>query len=269
MTARKKPPAPPTQQTIEITYSRLAEAVALVKPHVGTDETLPMLTGIRFAVESGALTLAGTDRYTLAIARIVPDPAAEPFGEFQALVAVKGITRALSILKPSTRFPSTVRMTVTAGYVTIEEVSTWGTPTTRVAIPIIDSLFPGLAPLMGPALKAARESTERVNWSAFNPKFLARFAVLDPKGRGHNQIILRQSAATKMLIVIATEADFIGCIMPVRLPQDSAPHLATMAKWDALYPVDEEPAPVDTLTRSPAPKATPIKRAPKSKAKSA
>ncbi|GAA5121387.1 DNA polymerase III subunit beta [Haloechinothrix salitolerans] len=65
-------PAPPQSPPIiaEVDRERLTTSARRVLVATGTDKRFPMLTGIHLRSTSGALTLAGTDRYRLAVATL-------------------------------------------------------------------------------------------------------------------------------------------------------------------------------------------------------
>ena len=102
----KLPGLPPTAGTIGSDV--FAAAVAQVALAAGRDDTLPVLTGVRFELEGGRLTLAATDRYRLAVRtlpwRPVDDavsttalvPARTLSETAKALTAAPEITLALS-----------------------------------------------------------------------------------------------------------------------------------------------------------------------------
>ena len=68
------PEIPPTM--VEVDRERFATDAARVLVAVGTDDTLPMLTGVQMQTAPGALTLAGTDRFRLAVAEVPATTAA-------------------------------------------------------------------------------------------------------------------------------------------------------------------------------------------------
>ena len=85
------PAMPPVSGTVDAHV--FAEAVDAVKNSYGTDDTLPMLTGVYVKFEQDALTLHATDRFRLAITTIpwestgaLPEPVLLP-GKFLAEAA--------------------------------------------------------------------------------------------------------------------------------------------------------------------------------------
>ncbi|WP_406692804.1 DNA polymerase III subunit beta [Saccharopolyspora sp. ID03-671] len=68
------PQTPPTMA--EVNRERFATDAGRVLVAVGTDDTIPMITGVHMQTAPGALTLAGTDRYRLAVAEVPATTAA-------------------------------------------------------------------------------------------------------------------------------------------------------------------------------------------------
>ncbi len=74
-----------------------AAAVAQVALAAGRDDTLPVLTGVRFEIEGGTLTLAATDRYRLAV-RTLPWRPADPDVSTTALVPARTLSETARAL---------------------------------------------------------------------------------------------------------------------------------------------------------------------------
>ncbi|MEU8623116.1 DNA polymerase III subunit beta [Streptomyces sp. NPDC048623] len=76
------PAATPTPAQITVDGPTLLAQITRVLPAVGTDDTLPTLTGVQFTAAADSLALAATDRYRFAVADVptqsVPDTAALP-----------------------------------------------------------------------------------------------------------------------------------------------------------------------------------------------
>ncbi|MFJ9547201.1 DNA polymerase III subunit beta family protein [Streptomyces erythrochromogenes] len=68
---RENPMTSPRTATVRLTLRapELAEALDAVRFAAGTDPELPMLGGVLFDIDGGALRLAATDRYRMAVAR--------------------------------------------------------------------------------------------------------------------------------------------------------------------------------------------------------
>jgi len=74
-----------------------AAAVAQVALAAGRDDTLPVLTGVRFEIEGDTLTLAATDRYRLAV-RTLPWRPADPGRSTTALVPARTLSETAKAL---------------------------------------------------------------------------------------------------------------------------------------------------------------------------
>jgi DNA polymerase-3 subunit beta len=74
-----------------------AAAVAQVALAAGRDDTLPVLTGVRFEIEGDSLTLAATDRYRLAV-RTLPWRPADPGISTTALVPARTLAETARAL---------------------------------------------------------------------------------------------------------------------------------------------------------------------------
>lgn len=62
------------EHTGAVPADEFAKAVGQVAVAAGRDDTLPMLTGIRVEIEGGEVVLAATDRFRLAVRRLVWEP---------------------------------------------------------------------------------------------------------------------------------------------------------------------------------------------------
>lgn len=221
-----------------LTATQFADAVAMVKPHLGTDDTLPQLTCYRLDERNGDLWLSATDRYSAAAARIEPARSARtdltqqfPAG-FHAVIPGSLAQRATSIFKPNRRHPMFdphLAVKVTARQVLVEE-RTFDVdlePVRLAAQPPAPP--PDMLTLLHGLLDACRTATDRIDRASFNARFFARFAGV-PKACGEPNLplTLRQSAPTGPLI--ATFADrFVGALMPVRLVNEAD----DLAEWVA------------------------------------
>ena len=74
-----------------------ASAVAQVALAAGRDDTLPVLTGVRFEIEGDTLTLAATDRYRLAV-RTLPWRPTDPSLSTTALVPARTLSETARAL---------------------------------------------------------------------------------------------------------------------------------------------------------------------------
>lgn len=92
-------PHPPAtaEPTFTVDRDLFAAAVTKVAVATGRDATMPMLTGLRIELDHGQVTLAGTDRFRLAIATVAVDPHS-PDATGQWLWPAAALTRALKAL---------------------------------------------------------------------------------------------------------------------------------------------------------------------------
>ena len=89
------PAMPPTAGTLGSDV--FAAAVAQVALAAGRDDTLPVLTGVRFEIEGETLTLAATDRYRLAV-RTLPWRPENPDVSTTALVPARTLAESARAL---------------------------------------------------------------------------------------------------------------------------------------------------------------------------
>ncbi len=90
------PELPTTAGTVSSSvFARAASQVAIA---AGKDDTLPMLTGVRFEIDGDRLTLAATDRYRLAIRELNWNPATPESANAQVLVPARTLNDAAKSL---------------------------------------------------------------------------------------------------------------------------------------------------------------------------
>lgn len=90
------PELPTTAGTVSSSaFARAASQVAIA---AGKDDTLPMLTGVRFEIDGDRLTLAATDRYRLAIRELNWNPASTESANAQVLVPARTLSDAAKSL---------------------------------------------------------------------------------------------------------------------------------------------------------------------------
>lgn len=221
---------------VHLTATQLADAVALVKPHLGSDDTLPQLTSYRLDVRDGSLWVSATDRYSAAAARIEPavnrstDLKQSFHGDFHATLPGDLAHRAISIFKPNRREPLldpqlAIRVTEiptfrgsTSQTVIEQRLLPDGYEATKLvgqahstALDILDLLH-GL-------LESVRDAKERIDHSAFNGRLLNRFAGVGKVVGEYAPLILRQERGNRPLVVTCSDR-FVGALMPVRLADD-------------------------------------------------
>lgn len=180
----------------------LRDLVRRVLPFVGTDEILPMLTGVAFEARGGMLTATATDRYVIGVAKLTMPEAPDVVFSITA-----GHWREVLRLYPVPRKagePLPVTLTVDDDHLTTSRPG---------AVPEVTARFPLLDPdwLVNKArsvvarhltLDAAPEQP-----STYNPRYLARFAHLG------ESITVLPSEPNKPTVIISH--DFVGAIMPM------------------------------------------------------
>jgi DNA polymerase-3 subunit beta len=130
-------PARQDDDTISLERGALIAMLGKVGAAVGTDETLPMLTGVRAELDAGRLTFATTDRFRLAVA--AAHGVAE-VGESGAWLIPHRVLTA--IVKTLPDGPVTVSVHGQAGQVTV------GGGGTASTVRLIDAEFPRFRQLM-------------------------------------------------------------------------------------------------------------------------
>ncbi|MFE2869784.1 hypothetical protein [Embleya sp. NPDC059259] len=171
-----------------------------VTPHMGKDETLPMLCGIRVEADDHHLYLVATDRYTLAVTRRVA-PGIGTWTTFLDLDDVKAIT-ALGRIARLRRIDLehdgrhlTARVGTHA--LTLDTKDVEGVPSWR--------------PLVREALAAKPQDAPQI---VLNARMLARW--------GHHlrwgaEPLLMWATGPRTPLVIVRGEDFVGLHMPVRV----------------------------------------------------
>lgn len=215
-----------TDVTLEVRarefYQLLSEAV----PFAGTDDTLPMLTGICLTSEGNDLIAVATDRYTLGVSRIT---LSEPVGLFdQRLLPVKSIARIKGIFPVPRGGELFLRLTFTDEGLVIEQAGTLdqALPSTRFSVKWIDAKFPQWRSLLH-GKTPVRENPQNVQ-AGFNPSYMARFARAK---QGSEAMVINAPEKVNAPWIVSLGEHFVGLLMPVRidtvqaawLPAESAP----------------------------------------------
>jgi len=106
-------------QTSAVPVAELRRALRAVLPHLSTDDTIPMLTEVEVTLAEGTLTLAATDRFTLAAARANLAEGA-PAIQWSNTVCGKHL-KTLALMLPRMKQAATklVRLTVTDTHISL------------------------------------------------------------------------------------------------------------------------------------------------------
>lgn len=231
------------RQAICLAYQQLRDAITLIAPHVGADDTLPMLTGVQFGVKDGVLQLSGTDRYTMAVVRVHHvDDELPKFKTFTALIRLSDLKRVLAVFKPARGEQRVLLVEACDGKVSFEAADDTAMNGSRLVFGVIDHGFPPLDALLSAKLSELQRAEERLPHSGFRPAMLSRLAALRSVD-SQSKMWIRQSQPHEPAIVTASferleGVDFLALIMPVRLAGAFNPaHLDHL--WPPAEPVAE------------------------------
>ncbi|MEU5979411.1 phiSA1p31-related protein [Streptomyces sp. NPDC047315] len=195
-----------------------------VAPHMGTDDTLPVLAAIRLEAHDGWLYAVATDRYTLAAARTQIVAA----DDWRAPLPGGELPSVLAWLKHQSTLADTVSL-ATAGHdgqTSLDLTSSTG----HLRVTTTDrnhSRFPDWRDMLRTQLTAERGP---VPVTAFTTPYLARWE------HAEERLIAWQTSPTKPLLLASEGGDFLGMQMPVSL--HGVDHASVAAGW------------VDCLTRT-------------------
>ncbi|MEU6236311.1 hypothetical protein [Kitasatospora sp. NPDC047058] len=206
---------------MSIVINDLPRLIAQLAPHIGTDDTLPVLTGIHLALTGGQLVAAATDRYTFAVTRRPAEETGES-ADWQALLDRSDL-KALRALIPARSAGHGLRLTYEAptgpdpdgGLLFALE----GRTLRLSANATLAAKFPKWQPVFATALEAEPKLTST---ACFNPAYLARWQ----KAADRYTPVTLWSAGPDKPLVVAVGADFLGLQMPVRIdlrPDAGAP----------------------------------------------
>lgn len=188
--------------TLNIASSEFIAAIKRVLPHASTDDTLPVLTCIRFEVKQGYLYLSATDRYTLGESRVrLGNP--EEFPTLETLVYAKQLKALLPSIKLNDRV---IVKADDEGLLTVNDTAVSGQP--FESYPRINNLWPD---------RLAEMSANNVGFSVGNIKKLSALPQL--RGEKNDPIVFGQhpDAGPNKPVIVLFGADTRVLIMPVRV----------------------------------------------------
>ncbi|WP_405011002.1 hypothetical protein [Kitasatospora sp. NBC_01539] len=196
---------------MSVTLPDLPTIIRQLTPHIGTDETLPVLNGIYLEATGTHLYACATDRYTFALTRRkAPETTQDTWS---AVIARTDLT-ALRALCPTRRHAAELTLThdrpttrTPDGSLTVSD----GTRSLRLSANApLAGHFPKWRPLFATALAAEPQLTEEAHYSA---AFLARWAHA-PTNR--YEPLTTWSAGPRKPLLVAAGHDFLGLQMPIR-----------------------------------------------------
>ncbi|MFE5851986.1 hypothetical protein ACFQ61_02000 [Streptomyces sp. NPDC056500] len=163
-----------------------------VSPHRGTDDTLPVLTGVRIEVRADSLFACATDRYTFAVAR-TPAVTATAWGAFIPAAELDAVRVWLKGVNGAT-----IRLSAksTGGRTRLKLAS----PTSKMHIDTDDRTyrrFPDWRKIIGDQISDDRQ---QVAMTGFTTKLLAW-----------------QAGPGKPIVFTDPDGSFIGAQMPFRV----------------------------------------------------
>lgn len=201
---------------INIASNEFIAAIKRVLPHACTDDTLPVLTCIRFEVKHGYLYLSATDRYTIGESRIRIDHEIE--GGLETLVYGK----QLKALLPSIKLNDRVILRVDDdGLLTVNDTAVSGEPLN--SCPAINSLWPD---------RFAEMSASNFGFSVANIKKLSALPQL--RGEKNDPIVFGQhpDAGPNKPVIVLFGADTRVLIMPVRVGSYSTGDFTSDSRYE-------------------------------------
>lgn len=185
-----------------ITAAQLHHMLSQVKPHMSTDDTLPVINSVHLEVRDGHLFAVASDRYTLAVARTaITTPGywtnaylpGEHLPSLEAWLEAAVGTVTLAVSKADDA--STLTITGKTGSMTIAYNNN------------AYKNFPNWRNLVRGEIDA---KPQPVSLTAFTTKFLARWQ------QAGTVIQCWQNKPGSPLIVMGETGDFLGLQMPVR-----------------------------------------------------
>lgn len=199
---------------INIASSELIAAIKRVLPHTSTDDTLPVLTCIKFAVKHGYLYLSATDRYTLVESRVRLEESAE----LETLVYGK----QLKALLPSIKLNDRVILRVDdEGLLTVNDTAVSGQP--LESFPRINSLWPDRFAALAP---------HNLGLSVANIKKLSALPQL--RGEKNDPLVFGQhpDAGSNKPVIVLFGNDTRVLIMPVRVGSYSTGDFTSDSRYE-------------------------------------
>lgn len=182
----------------------LHRIVTVAKAFSSTDATLPMLGAVRLEATESTITAAATDRFVLGVA------CADYTGEaFIATLDRTHVDTLAKMAKTVNRDASWREVTIDVAESTLEFRFTTGE---SLSVRVSDHEFPKYRQLIPTNTELETENVTPTKLAGFDASKLAQFA----KVPGHERMSM-WIRGTKPTVVRIGD-DFIGLIMPVRIP---------------------------------------------------
>lgn len=218
---------------VQISAKDLRKLVAPVTPLAEKEHAhtpFPNLAAVHFRTGNGWLVAEATDRFRAGMSRRACD-----VEDFEALVSVADLRRALALFKPTRHDDPALTLTVSNS----AQVCVKG-PDASITCGSVPAPFPDLAGLFATAV-AAKGAIEHIG---LNPQFLADFR----HAVGRNEpILVKATSPLKPILVIAGD-NFLGLQMPVQSSANADNSVAlAVDSWRVLL----EPARRDLTNERP------------------
>lgn len=229
----------------KVTAAGFRRVLARALLFAGIDDTLPMLRGAAVWLDGGRLWAAATDRFTLGVAhaplwapaasgptsgpQAKPESAqpAPPSGSSGAPVLLDApeVRRCLNLFRPQ-RWDASRPLTIAFDHT--KAVPSADTPDvtvtdgdgTRFVFRTPGHRIPPFRELLD--LERHDDVAGPMPDFAVNPRFMARFAAVHDLGENARarsaQMTIRRGATPNKPLMVAIGDDFLGLIMPIRLP---------------------------------------------------
>jgi hypothetical protein len=197
------------------TPQQVESVIAAVLPHASDDCELPVINNVRVELDGTQFLAVATDRYSLGICRAdLTDwkAEAEPVEKITASLGLGDVKRLFAFVRPQRKDKATWELTDDALTVSFQDDTSLTIRTVQVGG------FPNWRALVGGVIARAPEPDAQM---AFTPRVVDSFQKT-AKALGEVGYSWQFTSALKPVIVrIGT--DFLGMLMPARIPDDAPP----------------------------------------------
>ena len=187
--------------------------LAAVLPHTSTANDLPVLNAVRLELDGDRLLAVASDRYSLAICRASLkqwDENAKPVKGTTAHIRVADVKRLLAFLRPQRKMVATWKLTASQLTVSFAGGSSISVPTSD------GENFPQWRALVGPLFDREPEPGARMG---FTPRVVEHFHQSAKAVGGLHETW--QFISPLKPVIVRIGDDFLGLLMPCRLPDDA------------------------------------------------
>jgi hypothetical protein len=207
--------------TWNATPRQVETVIRPVLPHAASDRHLPMICCLNIEVSDGRLLAVATNRYTMGVAWADLadwDDNPEPQPSFSARVYADDLRRLLAFLKPSGDKAAAWTLTDTG----LSVVTAAGE---QLTIRTVDVEFPKWRAILG---QCAAKEPGPIPALAFNPHMADLFSKSHKAIGSAEPIVWLLGAVGSDAPIVKIGEQFIGLLMPVRLPEQTALDLSPL-----------------------------------------